>query len=159
MKKLCNPNTTITINKRAYHEYWIEDQFEAGLVLQGWEVKSVRSGKVNISDSYVVLQNDNAYLLGAIFQPLITVISKDLICDSSRTRKLLLNQRELASMYGRVNRQGYTAIALSLYWKKIWCKVNIAIAKGKTQPDKRASIKNREWQINKARILTYVNKN
>ncbi|WWP01845.1 MAG: SsrA-binding protein SmpB [Candidatus Dasytiphilus stammeri] len=159
MKNLCNPNPTITINKRAYHEYWIEDQFEAGLVLQGWEVKSVRSGKVNLSESYVLLKNDNAYLLGAIFQPLITVISKDLICDSSRTRKLLLNQRELASMYGRVHRQGYTAIALSLYWKNIWCKVNIAIAKGKKQYDKRANIKNREWQVNKARLLKYVKKN
>lgn len=109
-------SATIAMNKRARHEYSIEEEFEAGLSLQGWEVKSLRAGKANIGDSYVLLRDGEAYLFGANFTPL-TVASSHVVCDPTRSRKLLLNQRELDTLYGKVNREGYTVIALSLYWK------------------------------------------
>ena len=137
-KKAYKPGSaTIALNKRARHEYFIEEEFEAGLSLQGWEVKSLRAGKANIGDSFTPL----------------TVASSHYVCDPTRTRKLLLNQRELDSLYGRINREGYTVVALSLYWKNAWCKVKIGVAKGKKQPDKRTDVKEREWQLDKARIM------
>ncbi|WWO99677.1 MAG: SsrA-binding protein SmpB [Candidatus Dasytiphilus stammeri] len=142
----------IITNRRAYHEYSIEDKFEAGLVLQGWEVKSLRLGKVSISNSYVLLHNGNAYLVGTNFEPPI-MVSNHRICNPIRDKKLLLQQRELNLIFGKVNLKGYSIIALSLYWKRIWCKVLIGIAKGKKQYDKRTNIKNREWQIHKERLM------
>lgn len=142
----------IALNKRARHDYFIEDEFEAGLALQGWEVKSLRAGRANISDSYVILQSGEAFLFGANITPL-SLASTHVVCDPIRTRKLLLNQRELNNLYGRVNREGYTVVALSLYWKNAWCKVKIGVAKGKKQYDKRADLKQREWQMDKARIM------
>ncbi len=133
-------------------EYFIEEEFEAGLALQGWEVKSLRAGKANISDSYVLLRDGEAFLFGANITPMV-VASTHVVCDPTRTRKLLLNQRELDSLYGRVNPEGYTVVALSLYWKNAWCKVKISVAKGKKQHDKRSDIKEREWQVDKARIM------
>ena len=145
-KKAHKPGSaTIALNKRARHEYFIEEEFEAGLALQGWEVKSLRAGKANISDSYVLLRDGEAFLFGANITPM-AVASTHVVCDPTRTRKLLLNQRELDSLYGRVNREGYTVVALSLYWKNAWCKVKIGVAKGKKQHDKRSDIKEREWQ-------------
>lgn len=130
-KKPYKPGSaTIAMNKRARHEYSIEEEFEAGLSLQGWEVKSLRAGKANIGDSYVLLRDGEAYLFGANFTPL-TVASSHVVCDPTRSRKLLLNQRELDTLYGKVNREGYTVIALSLYWKNAWCKVKIGVARGK----------------------------
>lgn len=123
-------SATIALNKRARHEYFIEEEFEAGLALQGWEVKSLRAGKANIGDSYVILKDGEAWLFGANFTPM-AVASTHVVCDPTRTRKLLLNQRELDSLYGRINREGYTVVALSLYWKNAWCKVKIGVAKGK----------------------------
>lgn len=143
---------SISTNKRAYNEYLIEEEFEAGIVLEGWEVKSVRLGKINITESYVILRDRSAYLLGTNFQP-SCMVSTHIICNPIREKKLLLKQRELKQLYGKINRKGYTAIALSLYWKKMWCKVRIGIAKGKMQHDKRANIKNREWQIHKERLV------
>ncbi|MBC8653176.1 SsrA-binding protein SmpB, partial [Providencia vermicola] len=129
-KKPYKPGSaTIAMNKRARHEYSIEEEFEAGLSLQGWEVKSLRAGKANIGDSYVLLRDGEAYLFGANFTPL-TVASSHVVCDPTRSRKLLLNQRELDTLYGKVNREGYTVIALSLYWKNAWCKVKIGVARG-----------------------------
>ncbi len=152
-KKAHKPGSaTIALNKRARHEYFIEEEFEAGLALQGWEVKSLRAGKANIGDSYVLLRDGEAYLFGANFTPM-AVASTHVVCDPTRTRKLLLNQRELDSLYGRVNREGYTVVALSLYWKNAWCKVKIGVAKGKKQHDKRSDLKEREWQLDKARIM------
>lgn len=116
------------------------------------EVKSLRAGKANISDSYVLLRDGEAFLFGANITPM-AVASTHVVCDPTRTRKLLLNQRELDSLYGRVNREGYTVVALSLYWKNAWCKVKIGVAKGKKQHDKRSDIKEREWQVDKARIM------
>ncbi|WP_256741579.1 SsrA-binding protein SmpB, partial [Cronobacter sakazakii] len=109
-------------------------------------------GKANIGDSYVILKDGEAYLFGANFQPL-NVASTHVVCDPTRTRKLLLNQRELDNLYGRINRDGYTVVALSLYWKNAWCKVKIGVAKGKKQHDKRSDLKEREWQLDKARIM------
>ena len=113
-KKSHKPGSaTIALNKRARHEYFIEDEIEAGLSLQGWEVKSLRAGKANISDSYVIMRDGEAYLFGATITPL-NVASTHVVCDPTRTRKLLLKQRELANLYGQINRDGYTVVALSL---------------------------------------------
>ena len=152
-KKAHKPGSaTIALNKRARHEYFIEEEIEAGLALQGCEVKSLRAGKANISDSYVLMRDGEAYLFGATFTPLHGA-SSHVVCDPTRTRKLLLNQRELDSLYGRVNREGYTVVALSLYWKNAWCKVKVGVAKGKKEHDKRDDIKEREWKLDKARIM------
>lgn len=152
-KKTHKPGSaTIALNKRARHEYFIEEEIEAGLSLQGWEVKSLRAGKANISESYILLRDGDAYLFGSTFQPL-SVASSHVVCDPTRNRKLLLNQKELDSLYGLVNRQGYTVVALSLYWKNAWCKLKIGVAKGKKEHDKREDIKQREWKVDKARIM------
>ncbi|BAN97489.1 SmpB protein [Plautia stali symbiont] len=152
-KKAHKPGSaTIALNKRARHEYFIEEEFEAGMALQGWEVKSLRAGKANISDSYILLSDGEAYLFGSTFQPL-AVASSHVVCDPTRNRKLLLNQRELDSLFGRVNREGYTVVALSLYWKNAWAKLKIGVARGKKEHDKRADIKDREWKMDKARIM------
>ncbi len=109
-KKKVKPNSnTIALNKRARHDYFIEDEIEAGLELQGWEVKSMRAGKANISDSYVIFKNGEAFLFGASIQPL-NVASTHIVCDPTRTRKLLLNKRELASLFGKANRDGFTIV-------------------------------------------------
>ncbi|MCR3756046.1 MAG: SsrA-binding protein [Sodalis sp. Psp] len=146
--------TTVTYNKRVRYEYFIEQELESGLSLQGWEVKSLRSGKANISNSYVLLKDGEAYLFGAQFQPL-AVASSHVVYDPMRTRKLLINKRELDSLFGQVKQKGYTVVALSLYWKNAWAKVKIGVAKGKKNYDKRLCIKEREWQLDKARTMKY----
>ncbi|SUC09217.1 SsrA-binding protein [Pasteurella canis] len=151
-KKAKVASNTIALNKRARHDYFIEDEIEAGLSLQGWEVKSMRAGKANISDSYIIFKNGEAYLFGATIQPL-SLASTHIVCDPARTRKLLLNQKELASLFGKANRDGYTIVALSLYWKGAWAKIKIGLAKGKKQHDKREDIKEREWKVTKDRIM------
>ena len=152
-KKKAKPNSnTIALNKRARHEYFIEDEIEAGLSLQGWEVKSMRAGKANISDSYVIFNQGEAFLFGATIQPL-TVASTHVVADPTRTRKLLLSKRELDSLFGKSQRDGYTLVALSLYWKGAWAKIKIGLAKGKKQHDKREDIKEREWKVAKDRIM------
>lgn len=158
-KKKSNKSGSATIarNKRARHDFFIEEEFEAGLSLQGWEVKSLRAGKANISDSYILLRDSEAYLFGSTFQPL-GVASSHVICDPTRSRKLLLKQRELDSLYGRVNREGYTIVALSLYWKNAWGKLQIGVAKGKKEHDKREDIKEREWKLAKSRIMKHAHR-
>ncbi|MEX6162744.1 SsrA-binding protein SmpB [Proteus mirabilis] len=157
-KKSHKPGSaTIALNKRARHEYFIEDEIEAGLSLQGWEVKSLRAGKANISDSYVIMRDGEAYLFGATITPL-NVASTHVVCDPTRTRKLLLKQRELANLYGQINRDGYTVVALSLYWKNAWCKIKIGVAKGKKDHDRRDTIRDREWKLDKARIMKNANR-
>ncbi|WP_370554323.1 SsrA-binding protein SmpB [Edwardsiella tarda] len=157
-KKAHKPGSaTIAMNKRARHEYFIEDEFEAGLSLQGWEVKSLRAGKANISESYILLQNGEAFLFGATFSPL-NVASSHVVCDPTRTRKLLLKERELASLFGSANRDGYTIVPLSLYWKNAWAKLKIGVAKGKKEHEKRDDIKDREWKQDKARIMKHANR-
>lgn len=157
-KKAHKPDSaTIAQNKRACFEYFIEEEIEAGLSLQGWEVKSLRAGKANLSNSYVTFRNGEAYLFGATLTPL-SIASSHVVCDPIRTRKLLLNKRELDSLIGRVNCEGYTVVVLSMYWKNDWCKVKIGIAKGKKEHDKRDDIKDREWQKAKARIMKHANR-
>lgn len=144
-------NKSITINKKARFEYEIEDQFEAGLVLEGWEVKSLREGKVQLVDSYILIKNNEAWLIGALITPLGTV-STHIKPDPQRTRKLLLNRAELNKLIGLVERKGYTLIPLSLYWKSNRVKINIAVARGKKLHDKRESEKTRDWNREKQRL-------
>ena len=151
-KKVKVGSNTIALNKRARHEYFIEDEIEAGLELQGWEVKSMRAGKANISDSYIIFKNGEAYLFGATIQPL-SLASTHVVCDPTRIRKLLLNKRELDNLFGKSSRDGFTIVALSLYWKGPWAKIKIGLAKGKKQHDKRDDIKEREWKVAKERIM------
>lgn len=150
-------DNTIALNKRARHDYFIEDEIEAGLELQGWEVKALRAGKGNISDSYVIFRDGEAFLFGAMITPL-TATSTHIVADQTRTRKLLLKKRELDSLFGKVNRDGFTIVATAMYWKKAWVKVKIGLAKGKKQHDKRDDIKDREWQRDKARIMKNANR-
>ncbi len=145
-------DSSIALNRKAGFDYFIEEQFEAGLVLEGWEVKSLRAGKINLSDAHVIIKYGEAFLLGAQIQPLPTA-STHAIPDPTRTRKLLLNRKELSRLIGSVERQGYTIVPLSLYWKKNKIKVKVALAKGKKEHDKRDTIKDREWQRDKSRIM------
>ncbi len=151
-KKKKIPDNVITLNKKARFDFYIEDEFEAGLVLQGWEVKSLRAGKVQINDSHIIVKHGEAWLLGGQIQPLMTA-SSHTETDPIRTRKLLLHKKELASLIGSVERKGYTIVPLSLYWKKNRVKIKIALAKGKKTHDKRETIKQRDWARDKARVL------
>ena len=151
-KKKKPTSNTIALNKKARHEYFLEDKYEAGLQLQGWEIKSIRDGKVNLSDSYVILKDGEAYLLGAQIQPLNSA-SSHVVCDPERTRKLLLKRRELATLIGKTEREGYALVATALYWKKCWVKLEFYLAKGKKSHDKRDTIKDRDWARQKERTL------
>ena len=132
--------------------YFIEERFEAGLVLQGWEVKSLRAGRVQLKESYVVLKGGEAYLIGAHLSPLVST-SSHVLADAVRSRKLLLHRHELNKLIGHVERKGYTLIPLSLIWKRGRCKLEIGLARGKKQHDKRASEKERDWEREKQRVL------
>lgn len=145
-------DTLIALNRRARHDYFIEQTIEAGLVLQGWEVKSLRSGRAQLTESYVVLKNGEAWLLGCHITPLATISTHHSHPDATRTRKLLLNERELSKFAGSIMRKGYTLIALKLYWKKNRVKLEVGLAKGKQEHDKRASIKEKDWQREKMRL-------
>ena len=144
-------NKTIALNKKARFDYEIEAQYEAGLVLQGWEVKSLRAGKVQLVDSYVLLKNNEAWLLSSLITPLGTV-STHITPDPRRTRKLLLNRSELNKLIGLVERKGYTLIPLALYWKNNRVKMSIALARGKKLYDKRQTERDRDWQREKQRL-------
>ncbi|MBY0545026.1 MAG: SsrA-binding protein SmpB [Gammaproteobacteria bacterium] len=144
-------NKTITYNKKARFEYELEDQFEAGIVLDGWEVKSLREGKVQLVDSYILIKNREAWLIGALITPLGTV-STHIKPDPRRTRKILLHRAELNKLIGLVERKGYTVIPISLYWKKNKVKISIALAKGKKLYDKRQTEKNRDWERQKQQV-------
>lgn len=152
MVKNNNQGKTIALNKKARFDYFIEQEYEAGLVLEGWEVKSLRAGKINLSESHVIVKFGEAWLLGAQIQPLPTASMHDRP-DPVRTRKLLLHKRELDQLIGSVERQGYTLIPLTLYWQGNRIKLKIALAKGKKAHDKRDTIKERDWQRDRARIM------
>ena len=143
---------TIALNKKARHDYFIEDTFEAGLALEGWEVKSMREGHVQLKESYIFLRNGEAWLFGAHISPLKTA-STHIVPDPVRTRKLLLHKQELNKLIGAAERQGYTIVPLALYWKRGRAKLEIGLAKGKKQHDKRATEKERDWQREKQRIM------
>jgi SsrA-binding protein len=149
-----NTSQTIALNKRAKHEYFIEDRYEAGLALEGWEVKSMREGRVQLNESYVLVKNGEAWLLGMHVSPLASA-STHIDPDSIRTRKLLLHRQELNKLIGFVERKGYTLIPLALYWKKGLAKLEVGLAKGKKLHDKRASEKDRDWQREKQRLFKH----
>ena len=144
----------IAVNRRARHDYFIEDRFEAGLALEGWEVKSLRAGNAQLTEAYVNLKKGEAYLVGAHFSPLKTT-STHIKADPTRPRKLLLHRYELDRLTGAVERKGYALIPLDLHWFKGRAKLNIGLAKGKKQHDKRKDTKERDWQRQKERILKH----
>ncbi|EIT70305.1 SsrA-binding protein SmpB [Hydrocarboniphaga effusa] len=142
----------IALNRRARHDYFIEDTYEAGLMLMGWEVKSLRDGRGNIAEAYVVIKKGEAWLIGAQFSPLLSA-STHVNPEPTRTRKLLLNAKELATLIGKVERAGYTLVPLDLHWTRGRAKLQIGLAKGKKQHDKRADMKERDWNRQKDRIM------
>jgi SsrA-binding protein len=144
----------IAVNRRARHDYFIEDTLEAGLVLEGWEVKSLRAGNAQLQEGYVTLRNGEAWLIGAHFAPLKTV-STHIKPDPTRSRKLLLHRPEIDRLVGAVDRKGYALVPLDLHWHKGRAKLAIGLARGKKQHDKRAADKDRDWQRQKARILKH----
>jgi SsrA-binding protein len=156
MTKSGKQSGNIAVNKKARFEYFIEKDYEAGLQLEGWEVKSLRAGKANLTDAHVIIKYAEAFLLGAQIQPLSTTASHT-HADPMRTRKLLMHRRELNQLIGSVERQGYTLIPLSLYWKGTKIKVSLALAKGKKSFDKRDTIKERDWQRSRSRIMKNLN--
>ncbi len=142
----------IAENRKARHEYFIEERLEAGLVLQGWEVKSMRAGRTQLAEGYVHVRGGEAFLVGAHFSPLVTASTHKPV-DPVRNRKLLMNRRELDRLVGSVERQGYTLVPLELYWVKGRAKLQVGLAKGKQQHDKRASDKDRDWERDRARLM------
>ena len=147
-KKPLSDDNTIAINKKARFDYFIEDSFEAGLALEGWEVKSLRAKSVQVKESYIILKNGEAWLQGAHITPLNTA-STHITPDATRKRKLLMHRKEIDRLVGAVDRKGYTVVPLKLYWKKGRAKVEIGLAKGKQMHDKRATQKDRDWQRDK----------
>ncbi len=153
-KKKKASGNTIALNKKARHDYSIEDTFEAGVMLQGWEVKSLREGKVQMTDTYVMVQGNELWWLGGIISPLVSTCTH-IIAEAGRARKLLMHRREIDKLVGQVERKGYTLVPLSLYWKQGKVKMSVGLAKGKQEHDKRADSKERDWNREKARILKH----
>ena len=154
-KKGKNPTgNTIAVNRRARHDYFIEDRFEAGLALEGWEVKSLRAGSAHLTEAYVNLKQGEAWLVGAHFSPLRTT-STHIKADPTRARKLLMHRHELDRLAGAVERKGYTLVPLDLHWDKGRAKLSLGLGKGKKQHDKRADKKDRDWQRQKERIMKH----
>jgi SsrA-binding protein len=147
-------SSTIVQNRRARFDYDISDRFEAGIALQGWEVKSLREGKVQLTDSYVLLKDGEAWLIGVNIQPLNTT-STHYLAEPGRTRKLLLNRREIDKLQTAVQQKGYTCVCTTLYWKHHLVKCEIGLARGKAEYDKRQNEKDRDWQRQKQRILSH----
>ena len=152
MKKNKISPSTIARNKKALHDYIILEKFEAGIVLQGWEVKSIRSGKVQMIDSHVHIKKGEAWLFNCLINPLLSA-STHITPQTSATRKLLLNRREINKIMGRIEQKGLTCVPLSMYWKGSRVKIEIALAQGKKTHDKRHATKDREWQVEKGRLF------
>ncbi|GAB4182411.1 MAG: SsrA-binding protein SmpB [Rhodocyclaceae bacterium] len=143
---------SIVENRKALHDYFIEERFEAGLVLEGWEVKAVRAGRAQIKEAYVLLRNAEAFLIGAHISPLATA-STHVQPDPTRTRKLLLHGEQIRSLIGKVERAGYALVPLDLHYGRGRVKLAIGLARGKKQYDKREADKEREWQRQKQRLM------
>ncbi|HSX61462.1 MAG TPA: SsrA-binding protein SmpB [Tahibacter sp.] len=148
---------TIALNKRARYDYHIDDRYEAGLALQGWEVKSIRAGRINFGDAYALIKAGELYLFGAQITPLIQA-STHVVADDRRTRKLLLHREEIDKLIGAVERKGYTLIPTALYWKNNRVKVEIGLARGKQEHDKRDTEKERDWNREKQRTMRAHNR-
>lgn len=143
---------SIADNKKAFHDYFIEDKFEAGLVLEGWEVKAIRAGRVQLKEAYVVLKSGEVYLIGCHISPLLAA-STHVYPDPTRSRKLLLHAEEISKLIGKTERAGFTLVPLDMHFVKGRIKLQIGLAKGKKEFDKRATVKEREWQREKQRIV------
>ena len=156
-KKSKVPDNIIVQNKKARHDYFIEDTFEAGVALQGWEVKSLRAKKSQLTDTYVLIKDGEAFLLGCHVTPL-EAASTHVVTDPTRTKKLLLHRKELARLFSATQQKGYTCVCTKLYWKNHLVKAQIALAKGKQAHDKRATLKEREWNIDKQRLVRHNNR-
>lgn len=151
-KKKKTAENTIAQNKKARHDFFIEETFEAGLELQGWEVKSLRAGRIQMTDSYIMVRNGELWWIGMNITPLLSA-STHIHPENYRSRKLLMHRREIDKLIGMIDRKGYTLVPLSAYWIKGYAKLKIGLAKGKKDHDKRASDKDRDWQREKQRIL------
>jgi len=145
-------DSSIAVNKKARFDYHIEEDYEAGLALQGWEVKSLRAGRAQLKESYVIVRGGELFLFNAHFSPLISA-STHVEAEPTRTRKLLMHRMEISRLIGAVERRGYTLVPLKLYWKAGRAKLKIGLAKGKKLHDKRADIKKREWEREQHRLL------
>lgn len=156
-KKQNNSGNTIALNKKARFDYELQDRFEAGIALLGWEVKSLRAGKIQLVDSYVIFKDGEAWLFGAQIMPLASA-STHFVTDPTRTRKLLLKRRELNRLQEAADQKGYTVVATALYWKAHLVKCEIALAKGKQLHDKREAEKERDWAREKQRLFQRDNK-
>lgn len=156
--KNAQADKTIALNKRARHEYHLEERFEAGLVLQGWEIKAIRAGRGNMTDAYAYVKDGEIFLIGAQITPLIQA-STHTVPEDRRQRKLLLHRREIDKLIGRVERDGYTLVPTAMYWSKNRIKLEIALAKGKQAHDKRDAAKDRDWAREKQRALRAHNRN
>lgn len=143
---------SIVENKKAFHDYFIEQRFEAGIALEGWEVKAIRAGRAQLKEAYVIVGNSELFLLGCHISPLPTA-STHVLPDPTRTRKLLLHAEEINRLVGSVERAGYTLVPINLHYSKGRIKLEIGLAKGKKQHDKRATEKDREWQREQQRVL------
>jgi SsrA-binding protein len=143
---------SIADNKKAFHDYFIEDKFEAGMVLEGWEVKAIRANRVQLKEAYVVLKNAEVYLIGCHISPLLSA-STHVYPDPTRSRKLLLRAEEIRKLIGKTERAGFTLVPLDMHFSKGRIKLQIGLAKGKKEYDKRATVKEREWQREKQRIV------
>ncbi len=155
-KRKANPGT-IALNKKARFDYQLHERFEAGLALTGWEVKSLRAGKAQLTDTYVLLKGGEAFLLGSNITPLNTT-STHVVADPQRTRKLLLHKKEISRLIGATQQKGQTCIPMAIYWKANRVKCEIALATGKKDHDKRATIKDREWNRDKQRLMKDYNR-
>ena len=153
-KKSKSSDNTIALNRVARHHYFIEDEIEVGIVLEGWEVKSLRAKSLQLKESYVMVKNGELWITGAHISPLNTA-STHIKPNPTRTRKLLAHQREIDRLMGLVDRRGYTLVALSAYWSRGRAKIKLGLARGKRHHDKRATEKDRDWQRDKARILKH----
>ncbi|OED37870.1 SsrA-binding protein [Chromatiales bacterium (ex Bugula neritina AB1)] len=156
-KKKAQGSRTIALNKKVRHDYFVADRFEAGVELQGWEVKACREGKAQLTDSYVVFKEQQAWLLGSHIQPLASA-STHFVAEPDRTRRLLLKRREIDKIMAAVNQKRHTCVATALYWKKHLIKCEVALAKGKASHDKRETEKERDWNRQKQRILRNDNR-
>ena len=152
-----NGGGTIALNKRARHEFHLEQRHEAGLALQGWELKSIRAGRANITEAYAVIRDGELFLFGAQLTPLISA-STHVVAEERRTRKLLLHRNEIDTLIGKVQREGYTIVPTALYWKGNKVKAEVALARGKQTHDKREASKERDWNREKQRLMRRHNK-
>jgi SsrA-binding protein len=143
---------SIVENKKAYHDYFIEEKFEAGLALEGWEVKAIRAGRAQLKEAYVIVKNGEIMLIGAHITPLLTA-STHVQADPTRTRRLLLHRAEISRLVGQVERAGYTLVPLNLHYSRGRIKLDVGLAKGKKQYDKRATTREREWNREQQRLL------